>query len=90
MKIIRYCPVCDLAMEESPLDPRINMNMLAGVFGPGVFSQIAINDHYQKIEKQLEEHLATHSTLEFVTRIVGLKRELELARGFPLEAPGHE
>lgn len=81
------CPIklCLWRYEIPPLDPRINSNTLAGVFGPYIMAQHAANEQTQNTERALEEHLATHKFVDWINAIQLLNldvavRDLEIER----------
>lgn len=57
---------------------------LAGVFGPGVFAATALASREAKIERALEDHFATHTTVEWLKKVSSLEWELsKLKASFP-------
>lgn len=56
-----------------PPAPVIDEHVLAGIFGPGVMALSALNKHQLHIERKLEDHLETHTVLEFAIEINKLK-----------------
>lgn len=78
------CPLCDWRYDVPELDPRIDANTLAGVFGPGMMANAAINQRNQDTERKLKEHLETHKLVEWVEKVSALETELRLLRAsFP-------
>lgn len=75
------CPLCEWALEQKPLDPRLNADTLAGVFGPGIALQTALNQRAQETERALETHLKTHTLVEWVKKVGDQQREIEQLRG---------
>ena len=72
------CPVdgCGWAHVEPEFDPRIEADQLAGVFGPpGVMAQVATNQRAARIEKSIGQHLATHSSLEWLKTLHAMSRQ---------------
>ena len=51
MKEVRECPICDWKHEAEP--PKVPPEALASVFGPGVMSMVAMQQHAQDIERAL-------------------------------------
>lgn len=74
------CPLCEWHYDVPPLDSRIGPDTLAGVFGPGIMFQHALNSQTQKTEEELRRHLATHKLEEWVARVTQLQRELQIAQ----------
>jgi hypothetical protein len=73
------CPLqttCSWRLDIAPA-PVFAQDAFAGVFDFGEMNAIAFAQHTTKIERALTEHLATHSTIEFVTEIAKL-RELSI------------
>lgn len=79
-KILYHCPLCEWAHEEPNIDERINEASLASVFGVGVMQQVAMSNRAQKIERAIEEHLATHTTVEWVRKVSELNAEIKKLR----------
>ena len=71
MKEVRECPICDWKHEAEP--PKVPPEALASVFGPGVMSMVAMQQHAQDIERALDAHFRTHSTLDWVRATVRLR-----------------
>lgn len=77
-----HCAICDWYHEE-PI-ATVSADALAGVFGPGVMAQVAINRRAGRIEEALEKHLKTHSLIEWVRKVTALQSELDrLKATFP-------
>lgn len=77
-----HCPVCDWYHEE-PI-AKVSNDMLAGVFGPGIMAQLAMNNRTQRIEEALERHLKGHSLVDWVKKVTSLQWELDqLKATFP-------
>lgn len=68
---------CDWTFTQLPVDPGINRDTLAAVFGPGQMLLNAINDRSNTIERKLAEHYNRHSPVEFLTTITALERSCE-------------
>ena len=85
------CPIdlCLWTYTIPRLDPRINADTLAGVFGPGIMAQHAINQQNQTTERAIEEHMKSHTLVDWIGCIQRLKlniaardaRIAELERG---------
>lgn len=69
------CPLCDWHMDPEP--PDVGPGMLADVFGLGVMQAIAYNDHLQKTERELQEHLGSHPLVEWVRKVAELTALVE-------------
>jgi hypothetical protein len=76
-QIIR-CPLCPWQHDATP--PDVSSGALASVFGYGVMSAIAFNEHLQKTEKALLDHLGSHSIVEWVRQVSELEAELTRLR----------
>jgi hypothetical protein len=74
------CPLCDWHYDVPELDPRIDSNTLAGVFGHGIMANIAINRRNEETERKLNEHLSTHKLVEWAKKVSALETELRLMR----------
>lgn len=75
------CPLCEWHYDVPPLDPRVTDPMaLASVFGPGIMAQHAFNTQAQNTERELEQHFAKHTTVEWVSKVSSLERELSMLR----------
>lgn len=74
------CPLCEWHYEVKPLDPRIDVNTLAGVFGHGVVANIAINRQNEATEAALDAHLKTHTLVEWVRKVSSLETEIRLLK----------
>ena len=62
---------------DAPPAPVIDEQALADIFGSGTVKLQATNQHLAAVERELSEHIVTHSPLEFVTEIAKL-RELSI------------
>lgn len=80
MKTVINCPLCEWTYSVPPLDPRITPQTLAGVFGLGIFSQHAMNEHARRIEEVLAAHFATHTAIDWLTKVASLQLELALLK----------
>ncbi len=79
MKEVRECPICDWKHEAER--PQVPAGALASVFGPGVMSAVAMQQHAWDIERALDAHFRTHSTVDWVKATVALRaRVAELER----------
>lgn len=79
---IYHCPLCDWTHTEPHrfVDP----NALAGVFGYGVMTMVAENEKRERTEQALKQHLGSHTTVQWVTKVNALQREIDaLKRSFP-------
>lgn len=76
-QVIR-CPLCDWQTDGTP--PEVSYQALADVFGYGVMQQVAFNEHLQKVERRLREHLDSHSLVEWVRKVSELEAELTRLR----------
>ena len=74
------CPLCDWHYDVPPLPAGVGPDTLAGIFGPGIMFQHAINRRSEDTEKALRDHLQTHKLEEWVKKVSTLKHELMLAR----------
>lgn len=75
------CPLCPFSYEVRPLDPRVLDPMaLAGVFGPGIMTQTALNQRAQDTERALREHFETHATAEWLAEVTRLGAEVARLR----------
>jgi hypothetical protein len=73
------CSLCDWHMDATP--PDVSHQALAGVFGYGVMSAIAHNEHLEKVESHLKQHLSSHSLMEWVRKVSEQEAELARLRG---------
>lgn len=73
------CPLCPWEHDATP--PDVSSNALASVFGYGVMSAIAFNEHLQKTEKAVKDHLGSHSLVEWVRKVSEQEAELTRLRG---------
>jgi hypothetical protein len=64
---------CDWDYVEPPVD--VWDSTLASVFGNGVVRVAALTARAQTIERELEKHMATHTTVEFLTTIRELLKD---------------
>lgn len=71
MKEVRECPICDWKHEAER--PQVPAGALASVFGPGVMSAVAMQQHAQDIERALDAHFRTHSTVDWVRATARLR-----------------
>lgn len=71
------CPVdgCGWAHMEPELDPRIDAHTLAGVFGPGIMANVVANQRTAKIEESIRQHLATHSSIEWLKSLHAMSQQ---------------
>lgn len=74
------CPLCTWTYQVKPLDERLNANTLAGIFGPGVMLNVAINRQTDETERALSEHFKTHTVVEWVKKVSDQQREIDLLR----------
>lgn len=74
------CPLCAWHYDIPELPAGVGPDTLAGVFGPGIMLQHAINRRLEETEKALRTHLETHKLEEWVKKVSSLKHELMLAR----------
>lgn len=77
------CPVdgCEWGADNQP--PEVEETALANVFGLGVMSAIARNGFHRDLENRIDQHLNTHSVLEWVRTVTALRDKvaaLELRR----------
>lgn len=81
MKIERYqCPLCDWKHEEVDV-PR---NLLRGFSEPLALANIMLQQKNDRIETALSEHLATHTTPQWLQKVSSLQWELaRLKATFP-------
>ena len=70
------CPLCDWHTDPEP--PDVGPGALAGVFGVGVMQAVALNEHMQEVERELQAHLSTHSLAEWVRKVT--EQQGEIAR----------
>lgn len=75
------CPLCQWRYEIKPLDPRLNADTLASVFGPGIMFQTALNRQTEETEKALREHFSGHKIEEWVRKVTEQASEIERLRG---------
>lgn len=62
------CPLC--AWEGVVRGPTVvDPNALAGIFGVGVLSSVALNNFHTIIEATLREHFQTHTLAEWVLAV---------------------
>lgn len=81
MRITRLqCPVCDWQYLVPPLDAGLGAGTLAGVFGPGIMLNVAINQRNEASECALKAHLETHTLVEWVSKVTKLQAELDELR----------
>jgi len=73
------CPLCDWHLDAEP--PDVGFNALGDVFGLGVMQAVAYNQHQQKVERELNAHLGSHSLVEWVRKVAELSREIERLSG---------
>lgn len=78
-KVRMNCPLCEWHYDIPPLPP-VTSDTLASVFGHGVMINIAINRQNEKTEEALNDHLKTHSLVEWVNKVCTLERELNLLK----------
>lgn len=80
------CPIdiCPWTYTVPRLDPRINGDTLAGVFGPGIMAQHALNQQTQATEWALQEHFKTHKLTDWIMCIQRLKLNVA-ARDFRIK-----
>lgn len=71
MKEVRECPICDWKHEAER--PQVPAGAPASVFGPGVMSAVAMQQHAWDIERALDAHFRTHSTVDWVKATVALR-----------------
>lgn len=69
------CPLCDWHLD--PVPPEVSPYTLADVFGLGVMQAVAWNDHMQKTERELREHLSSHDLAEWVRKVAELTALVE-------------
>jgi hypothetical protein len=79
------CLLCDWAYQVKPLDSRLNSDTLAGVFGPGIMLQTALNRQAEETERELEAHLKTHALVEWVKKVTAQQQEIARCRQEHLE-----
>ena len=82
------CVVDDCPWELEDRHPEVSMDALATVFGRGVMSSIARDQHHRQIEEATDAHLKTHSVLEWARTVSRLRSELAAARSAVAEVGG--
>lgn len=65
------CPLCNWVMDAEA--PDVGPGAFAGIFGIGVMRAVALSEHFQATERQLREHLETHSLVEWVRKVTELE-----------------
>jgi len=75
---IYHCPLCEWEHRE-PFLP-VSDHTLANVFGPGIMANVAFNQKNQRVEQALDDHLRTHTVLEWLGKINKLEAELRCWR----------
>lgn len=78
-KILYHCPLCEWAHEDKSDDECMN-ETIPSAFGIRVLPKVAMNNRAMRIERALEEHLATHTTVEWVRQISRLQEALVAAQ----------
>lgn len=68
---VRQCPICDWKHEAEP--PKVPNEALASVFGAGVMAAVAMQQHAHDVERALDAHFRTHSTVEWVKASAALR-----------------
>lgn len=67
------CPLCEWSLGVAPV---VTTAQLDAVFGPGVMEAAANTQRLERVERDLYDHLTTHTILQWVTRVRELEREL--------------
>lgn len=85
MRIERYqCPLCEWKHEEVDALSAIPQAMLQAFSEPLALSNIMMRQKAQRIEAALSEHLAKHTTAEWLKKVSGLQWELDqIKASFP-------
>ena len=79
------CPVdgCDWRHDATPRE--VPPETLARVFGTGVMTAVAHQQHLQRTEREVELHMATHKPQDFlrtITRLYGVVDDLSRALAY--------
>ena len=79
MTTLILCPVldCDWSLDATP--PEIDPRALASVFGIGVMVATSAHQHANRVERDLDVHMRTHTTVQFLRTISRLTQERDEA-----------
>src|SRR5258708_190593 len=77
------CPLCEWHHEEPPLtEVQTDPMTLDSVFGRGVMALQNVNHRAERIERALEAHFKTHTTVEWLRKVQTLNGRLAKTLGW--------